>query len=154
MSETDDRLTGSTHQNRGADSVFDMAIAALAHLGQGADGPWENRTHRVVEARLAGRIRYPVVRAWVNATYSVQLLNHHGTTPHDHLIVRRHDEGVDIPWADLQQIKDRLTSDGQFRWAYEAFPPKLALVDNHNLRHVWVMPQGWKPPVDLRDVKT
>lgn len=123
-------------------------------LSEGARGPWEDRSHVMKAARAAGRCGYPVVKAWLNATYSVQLL-HHPTHPGvDHLLIRRHDDGVEFPWADLQAIKDDRLRDGQFRWAVEAFPPKLAVVDNANLRHLWVMPKGWLPPVDLRDVET
>jgi hypothetical protein len=137
-----------------SEAMLDYALATVAHLGSGGQGPWENRSHVALEARRAGRISYPVVAAWVNATYSVQLLEHATHPGIDHLLVRRHDDGTDIPWADLQTIKDRHAVDGQFRWAIEVFPPRLALVDNHNLRHVWVMPVGWRPPVDLREVRT
>lgn len=131
-----------------------LGLAAVAHLGRGADGPWENRSHAMLAARETGRISYPVEQAWLNATYSVQLLRHPAHPGIDHLLVHRHDEGVDIFWRDLQTIKDRLLPDGQTRWAIEAFPPRLAIVDNHNLRHVWVMPAGWTAPVDLREVRT
>lgn len=121
-------------------------MSALATtLGVGASGPWENRSQLI-------RKRHPnpaAVGGWLNETYSVQLFQHPAKPGIDHLCVRRHDEGVDIPWADLQQIKDRLLDDGQLRWAIEVFPPTLSLVDNCNLRHLWVMPIGWEPPVDM-----
>lgn len=130
------------------------ALARVAHLGCGGAGPWENRTHIIQAAHDTGRIHYPVVLAWVNADHSVQLLRHDTHPGIDHLLVRRHDEGTDIGWSVLQQIKDRLAPDGQQRWAIEAFPPRDAIVDNHNLRHLWVMPLGWTAPVDLREVRT
>lgn len=137
------------------DSVTARAIRqSVAHLGEGVEGPWEDRTRILEVAREQGRINYPIVKAWLNQTYSVQLLRHDSHPGVDHLLVRRHDEGLEFPWAHLQRIKDRFAEDGQFRWAMEAFPPTLAVVDNANLRHVWVMPKGWEPPVDLRDVKT
>lgn len=126
------------------------ALASVAHLGEGSRGPWENRSHVL----LSRRPSYPVTAAWVNATYSVQLLQHPTHPGIDHLLVRRHDSGTDIGWSDLQRIKDRLAPGGQGRWALEAFPPLAAVIDNENLRHVWVMPAGWAPPVDLRDVRT
>lgn len=135
-------------------ALLERAIASVSHLGHGGDGPWENRTGVALASRAAGVIGYPVVAAWVNATYSVQLLEHDTHPGVDHLLVRRHDEGAGFPWSDLQQIKDRLAPDGQLRWAHEAFPPRTAVVDNANLRHVWVMAKDWTPPVDLRDVKT
>lgn len=114
-------------------------------------GPWENRTAAVRLARAAGAVSYPIEAAWLNATFSVQLLRHDTHPGIDHLLVRRHDDGTDIGWADLQAIKDRLLDDGQARWAYEAFPPKLEVIDNQNLRHLWVMPVGWQPPITLAE---
>jgi hypothetical protein len=49
--------------------------------------------------------------------------------------------------------KNRLAPDGPVRWAVEVFPPIGSLIDNYNLRHIWVMPVGWLPPVDLREVR-
>lgn len=123
--------------------------AQTSCLGPGADGPWENRSALIRE-------RHPnpaAVGGWLNETYSVQLFQHPPHPGIDHLCVRRHDEGTEIPWTDLQAIKDRILSDGQLRWAIEVFPPRLALVDNCNLRHIWVMPRDWTPPVDLREVR-
>ncbi len=94
------------------------------------------------------------VGGWLNSTYSVQWFQHPNRPGIDHLCVRRHDDGTEVPWADLQAIKDRLAPDGQLRWAVEVFPPRLGLIDNCNLRHVWVMPKGWTPPVDLHEVRT
>jgi hypothetical protein len=119
-------------------------------LGTGGSGPWENRHTAVRELHP----NPAAVGGWLNATYSVQLYRHPTHPGADHLLVRRHDEGTEIPWADLQAIKDRLATDGQLRWAVEVFPHRQALVDNCNLRHVWVMPKGWTPPVDLREVRT
>lgn len=120
-----------------------------AKLGEGAAGPWENR-----HALIAERHPNPAcVGGWLNETYSVQLFQHPGKPGIDHLCVRRHDADTEIPWTDLQRIKDRLAPDGPDRWAVEVFPPLGALIDNCNLRHVWVMPIGWAPPVDLREVR-
>lgn len=129
-------------------------LQSVEHLGRGGDGPWENRTSTAIEMRDEGVISYPVVAAWLNAEYSVQLLRHETHPGIDHLLIRRHDEGTDFPWPVLQAIKDRLAPDGQLRWAHEAFPPRLAVVDNRNLRHLFVMPIGWEQPIDLNDVRT
>lgn len=124
-------------------------MSARAHkLGVGAEGPWENRSALVSVAHP----NPAAVGGWLNDTYSVQLLRHPTHPDIDHLCVRRHDGETNIPWPDLQRIKDRLTVDGRDRWAVEVFPPALAVIDNCNLRHLWVMPVGWRPPVDLRDV--
>lgn len=123
--------------------------ASTRALGVGADGPWENRSTLI-------RAQHPnpaAVGGWLNQTYSVQLFQHAAYPGVDHLCVRRHDEGTEIPWPHLQVIKDRLLRDGQFRWAIEVFPPRMAVIDNCNLRHLWVMPRGWQSPVDLREVR-
>lgn len=134
--------------------ALDTGLAAGAHLGAGGEGPWENRSHLASAARAAGLLAYPIVSAWLNATYSVQLLRHDTHPGIDHLVVKRHDDGTNIPWPHLQKIKDRLLPNGQLRWAIEVFPPRLAIVDNCNVRHVWVMPPAWVAPVDLREVRT
>jgi hypothetical protein len=124
----------------------------VTELGIGGSGPWENRTHTLLQARAAERIHYPVVGAWLNQTYSVQKIEHETHPGIVHLLLRRHNDGTEFPWRDLQKIKDRFG--GQDRWAVEMFPPLAAVVDNHNLRHLWVMPAGYVPPIDLREVRT
>jgi hypothetical protein len=118
-------------------------------LGVGAEGPWENRSAIVRQAHP----NPAAVGGWLNDTYAVQLFQHPLHPGIDHLCVKRHDQGTDIPWPDLQRIKDRLATDGTDRWAIEVFPPLVAVIDNCNLRHLWVMPVGWTPPVDLREVR-
>jgi hypothetical protein len=118
-------------------------------LGVGADGPWENRS-AVIQQRHANPA---AVGGWLNETYSVQLFQHPTHPGIDHLCVRRHDEGTDIPWPHMLRIKDRIADDGAARWGIEVFPPLDAVIDNCNLRHIWVMPRDWTPPVDLRDVR-
>lgn len=129
------------------------AVAAESYrvsvLGKGPNGPWENR-------KLQIEILHPnpaAVDGWLNDTYSVQLFNHPTHPGVDHLLIRRHDDGIDIPWWHLQGIKDRLAPDGNKRWAIEVFPPAAGVVDNCNVRHIWVMPLEYSPPVDLHDVR-
>lgn len=118
-------------------------------LGTGAEGPWENREAMV----LAIHPNPAAAGGWLNGTYAVQLFRHPTHPGVDHLCVLRQDQGTEIPWTDMQRIKDRLLSDGSDRWGIEVFPPTLAIVDNCNLRHIWVMPLDWRPPVDLREVR-
>jgi hypothetical protein len=103
-------------------------------------------------AREQELIHYPVVAGWLNETYSVQQLEHPTHPGICHLLIKRHDNGTEFPWRDLQKVKDRFG--GQDRWAVEMFPPLAAVVDNKNLRHIWVMPAGYVPPIDLREVST
>lgn len=114
-------------------------------LGVGSDGPWETR-HETIATQHPNPA---CTGGWLNETYSVQLFQHPNKPGIDHLCVKRHDAGTEIPWTDLQRIKDRIATDGRERWAIEVFPPALDVIDNYNLRHLWVMPVGWLPPVDL-----
>lgn len=107
-------------------------------------GPWENRSH------LCPRHPSPfVVAMHLDERYSVQRYRYPEHPGVDHLIIRRHDEGVDVPWQHRQQIKDRLAPDGQRRVGVEILPPRLRIVDDCNLYHVWVMPLGWELGVGL-----
>jgi hypothetical protein len=125
-----------------------MPVADLVDpsWGMGASGPWAKRPEVVAGLRRQNPAR---VDAWLNQTYSVQLFRHAPLPGIDHLVVRRHDEGTDIPWTHMQAIKDRLADNGHNRWAIEVFPPCGEVIDNCNIRHIWVMPQGWTSPVDL-----
>jgi hypothetical protein len=65
----------------------------------------------------------------------------------DHLIIRRHDEKPVRSWIDLQRIKNELV--GSDRTAVEVFPAEDDLVDQANLYHLWVLPEGFKLPFGL-----
>lgn len=67
--------------------------------------------------------------------------------PVERLMVRRNDGGTGVPWADMQRIKDELC--GPERVAVEVFPPRSELVDNRNIYHLWVLPEGFELPFGL-----
>lgn len=119
-------------------------------------GPWEWRNH-VANDRAASRVmgrtttyatRMQLKRACLNQVYGIQFFEREsawGTI--DHLLLRRHDEGLIFPWAELQRIKDELC--GPERVAVEVFPPQSHLVDDANCRHLWVLPEGFALPFGL-----
>jgi len=112
-------------------------------------GHWENRSVIV-------RSMHPnpaAVGGFCNLVYAVTHFQHSRYPGVDHLCVQRHDGGIQVPWSDLQRIKDELAPGGPQRCAIEVYPPLHNVVDNCNLRHIWVMPAGWTPPVDLREVR-
>lgn len=111
--------------------TLEVARLRQQGLGEGGAGPWDRRQRAAAAQR--NRDGYPIHDGWVNCTYSVQLLRHPGHPGIDHLVVRRHDDGTDIPWHHLQAIKD-LAPNGAARWATEAFPPADALVDLRDVR--------------------
>ena len=65
----------------------------------------------------------------------------------DHLLIRRHDGKANVPWADKQRIKDELM--GADRTAVEVYPAVVDLVDEADVYHLWVLPEGMKLPFGL-----
>lgn len=59
----------------------------------------------------------------------------------------RNKDGSDIPWAEKQRIKNELF--GPDITAIEVFPAESNLVDEANMYHLWVLPQGYKLPFSL-----
>lgn len=55
---------------------------------------------------------------------------------------------TDIPWAEKQRIKNEIF--GKERIAVEVFPEESKLVDEANLYHIWVLPEGFKMPFGLK----
>jgi hypothetical protein len=122
-------------------------------------GPWEWRPHvtdprnRLVRAARARGIRTAdgLQNACLNEVYSVQFFvaeTAWGTV--DHLMIRRHDEGTDVPWHDKQRIKDELL--GSDRIAVEVYPARKDLVDAANIYHLWVLPTGFSLPFGLHRI--
>lgn len=35
------------------------------------------------------------------------------------------------------------------RWALELYPPAEELVDDANVYHLWLLPEGWRPPEEM-----
>ena len=118
-------------------------------------GPWEWRNHltnpRSHLLRQLGNDwpqKSGMKRACLNNVYSVQFfVRTSAWGPIDHLIIRRHDEQLHIPWSEMQRLKDELC--GPERVAVEVFPPVSQLVDDANLRHLWVLPEGFALPFGL-----
>lgn len=50
-------------------------------------------------------------------------------------------------WVDFQRIKNELV--GEHRTAYEVYPPKSNVVNEFNIYHLWVMPEGYVSPLDF-----
>ena len=84
-----------------------------------------------------------MVRAWKNQRISVQVFSRGGI---DHLLVRRHDAQPIHDWKALLGVVHELYPG---RWAYECFPPEGKVVDQANIYHLWVMPDGEEPPAVL-----
>jgi hypothetical protein len=83
----------------------------------------------------------------VNDAYIVQfsktkcgLLDDNSDLIMDHLWIQTRDEiGKDIPWSEKFRIKEEFYPG---RWATEMYPSKEHLVDNANIYHLYVWPEG------------
>lgn len=64
-----------------------------------------------------------------------------GTIPH--LKIRRHDGRAGISWDVLQRIKNDMV--GPDMLAIEMFPPDDQVVNDANIRHLWIVPQDLLP---------
>lgn len=64
-----------------------------------------------------------------------------------HLWVKRHDQKTIHSWSDLQRIKDEIV--GPNREAVEIYPARDSIVDQANMYHLWVLPEGARLPFGL-----
>jgi hypothetical protein len=64
-------------------------------------------------------------------------------------MVRRHDAKPVRSWPDLQRIKDTLPVGGPERIAIEVYPRDSELVDDANMYHLWLLPEGFDLPFGL-----
>lgn len=63
---------------------------------------------------------------------------------YQHLKIQRRDGGeVVAHWDLLQAIKNEMA--GPEAFAVEFFPPESRLVDEVNIRHLWIIPREWVP---------
>lgn len=86
-------------------------------------------------------------RAYQNGKYAVMVRTI--DTPFgkvDHACIRNV-PNTDIPWAEKQKIKNELF--GKERVAVEVFPKESELVDEANMYHLWVFPEGYSLPFGL-----
>lgn len=85
---------------------------------------------------------------WKNNLYSVQVYARtraKGVVLH--LAVRRHDEGEITGWDDLQRIKNELV--GRSRVALEIYPHEDEVMNQSNMRHLFVLPEGAPAPFTI-----
>lgn len=119
-------------------------------------GPWEwrshvtnPRNHRVREGVARGIVAPAGLKnACVNAVFSVmffEVASEWGTI--EHLMIRRHDMGTIVTWAEKQRIKDELI--GPHRTAIEVYPAAADLVDDAPIYHLWVLPEAVRLPFGL-----
>ncbi|MDG0056956.1 hypothetical protein MMB75_25355 [Paenibacillus sp. P2(2022)] len=89
-------------------------------------------------------------KAWTDGEYAVMsrvVKTDWGDVIH---ACMRNTDNTDIPWAEKQRIKNDLF--GVESTAIEVFPAQTDLVDEANMYHFWVLPQGIKLPFGLKEV--
>jgi hypothetical protein len=107
-------------------------------------GEWENRKHACDDPRAVRGL----VDAWCNDRFAVQLFCVKGF---EWLAVKRHHSGAPAPtWAELQRIKNELV--GPEREAVQCFPKESDLVDEADMYHLWIAPEGEPLPFNFRNV--
>lgn len=71
------------------------------------------------------------------------------TTGFTHIAIRRRDGRPMVAgWNTLQAIKNAIA--GHDRYAVEVFPESCRLVNEENMRHLWVFPPGERLPLGPR----
>jgi hypothetical protein len=127
-----------------------MSKPAIRKLSAKPFGPWERRDTPPEAMERFDRYRdHFRPDAYLNNRYSVQISDEAtewGLVVH--LWIRRHDGEMVRSWADMQRIKNELV--GPERVAVEVFPPTSQLIDNANIAHLWVMPEGFRLPFSLK----
>ena len=63
------------------------------------------------------------------------------------LMIQRKDGGAGLSWDDLQWVKGALGFEEQE--AIELYPPASRLVNDANMRHLWLLPPGQVVPFGL-----
>lgn len=128
------------------------------------------KKNRTAEARRAARkaiasgdwgewiwspVRIPPGKGWFSQVESTHrngafsVLTRKVPTPWGevvHLAIRNF-EGTDISWADKQRIKNEIA--GERRTAIEVFPDEADLVDEANMYHLWILPEGFALPFSI-----
>lgn len=105
---------------------------------------WENRDYHKDHPQAPAGLKH----CYLNGIYSVQWFEvetEWGQVVH--LMVRRHDEGPIREWTHMQRIKNELV--GPERVAVEVYPAQSEVVDQANMYHLWVLPEGFRLPFGL-----
>lgn len=107
-------------------------------------GKWEDRSHMLVF-----HTNPHMYAAYANRVFAVQMsLEPCSIGDVIHLWIMRADHEP-ILWRDGQRIKNELI--GPERTAIEIYPPESQLVDSANMYHLFVLPEGYKLPVEWID---
>ena len=113
-------------ERRAKESAFKKQIKDVIKTGDW--GRWEDKSIDFREKKKNAHAFY------ANYIYSVQVYNDDGQIVAG---IRRHDQSVNVPWADKQRIKNEIF--GEEKLFIECFPPEKELIDQANLFWIWEM---------------
>lgn len=86
---------------------------------------------------------------WHNNIYAIQVFARQTADGEAlQLTINRHDNEEIEGWSDLQRIKNEVV--GAHRVAIEIYPPESEVMDQANMRHLFVLPEGVEAPFTLR----
>jgi hypothetical protein len=93
--------------------------------------------------RMESMLADPDAEVWMNDVYQVAVERVEDGTI-EHLSIKRLDRQPDIPWRDLQRLKNEVA--GEDVEAIEIYPAESRLVDTANQRWLWCFPPGFVIP--------
>jgi hypothetical protein len=114
-------------------------------------GNWINRSDTLIYHPFNRNGAKVMKEAYANLILSVQVSEQEtvwGTVTH--LWVRRHDSQP-LTWREMQRIKNELI--GPERVAVEVYPAVSELIDQANMYHLWVLPEGFTLPFSLNNIE-
>jgi hypothetical protein len=110
-------------------------------------GKWKRRVSPK-ESGAAGQGWFSELsKAWSDGKYAVMIRDvetEWGRVQHACI---RNVSSTGIPWAEKQRIKNELF--GENAVAIEVFPKVSELVDEANMYHLWILPEGFELPFGL-----
>lgn len=121
-------------QQRRAGQAIHKKIVGKA-LKKGDWGEWVDITNEAW-SKSRGQDRDRLIKFYKNNIYSAQVIKYNEFLL---LGIRRHDESVNISWADKQRIKNDII--GSDITCVEAFPKIFDLVDAANMYWLWAVNQ-------------
>ncbi len=125
--------------------------AAGADILRGMKRPWEPLARKhLTPDEIAHAPRGSAFReAWLNNILSVQVYDR-ATAWGDvlHLALRRNDESELRGWDELQRAKNEVV--GSHRVAVEVYPAEEEVINQANMRHLFVLPEGFELPLTIR----
>ena len=109
---------------------------------------WHERMDGSELAKMAGAMAFKPYRVVNNWYYLVQISKAQSAWGEiEHMQIRRNDANAHIGWAVMQRIKNELI--GPDRIAVEVYPKQDQVIDQANIYHLWVLPEGFELPFGI-----